>query len=220
MAEFGPRRNGTYTAMPRALECIHCGLPDSVHHRLWVCGHEAAVAARKRRATDDVIRRAVVAGDRDPVFNRRWVVFNSAELESPARHGGVVLKVDTAEYHHTGGDPWEYAERAGLFQGIACADGSCAPHLVPELSRAAWAAVAMRGAGPVAVVSGPVLSPIAQTSQAAEWCALAAAAEVTGGPTVVHSDSQGVVGACEGSGRGPVPWGYWKKRHGAIARQA
>ena len=78
----------------------------------------------------------------------------------------------------------------------------------------------MRGSDVVAVASGPVLSPIPQTSQAAEWCALAAAAEVMCGPTVVHADSQGVVGACEGSGAGPMPWGYWKKRHGAIARQA
>ena len=64
-------------------ECVHCGLPGSVHHRLGVCGHEAAVAARKRRVTAEVVRRAVAAGENDRLIHPRVGGVQSRRFRRP-----------------------------------------------------------------------------------------------------------------------------------------
>ena len=57
-----------------------------------MCKHEAAVAARQRHATPDVVQRAVLAGESGPLYTREWVVCTPDDFEGPANVGGVKLE--------------------------------------------------------------------------------------------------------------------------------
>ena len=80
------------------------------------------------------------------------------------------------------------------FKGHVYPDGSCMPHVLSELRRAAWAAVEVSDMGSVRkVASGVVPSYIRQTAYAAEWCSAAVVAQLANGACDVAQDCKGVV---------------------------
>jgi hypothetical protein len=84
--------------------------------------------------------------------------------------------------------------RAWSLSGYVYPDGSCMPHVLSELSRAAWAAVKVDGRGSVRrAVFGVVPSYIRQTAYAAEWCGAAVVAQLADGACDVAQDCKGVV---------------------------
>jgi ribonuclease HI len=73
-------------------------------------------------------------------------------------------------------------------------DGSCLPHVLSELSRAAWAAVMVDCNGKeLKAVYGVVPSYIRQTAYAAEWCATAVVAQLADDVCDAAQDCKGVV---------------------------
>ena len=116
-------------------------------------------------------------------------------------------------------DDFVDVDRAAVFRGSVFTDGSAVVGAAPELSRAAWAVAVVADGVVTAVAAAPVYRPLPQTSQAAEWCALVAAAQALTGPATIYADCQAVVDGCRGGGNGPLPGRFARPRHGALARQ-
>ena len=102
-----------------------------------------------------------------------------------------------------------------VFNGEVFLDGSCTKTFAKELNRASWAITKLdESTGElVARLHGPVWATLPQTSPAAEFCAMAALAQVAGPGTHAYSDYSGVVGSFAKnlkrySTRGPCSLGF------------
>ena len=82
----------------------------------------------------------------------------------------------------------------GVMEGDIYIDGSCTTGPFKEFRRAAFAVVAMKEDGRVtAAASSPIWRSLPQTPQAAEYVALAAAAQLATGSSRICCDCQNVV---------------------------
>ena len=97
---------------------------------------------------------------------------------------------------------------------LLCSDGSAVPHSLSELSRAAWAVVAMGEdcEVPLFIVSGPVWRGLPQTSQCSEHMGALMASKLVSPSLPLASDCMSVVNTCAQTV--PLQLGYWKMYSG------
>ena len=176
--------------------CTLCGVAsDTMHHRAWVCPCSAAV--RNEHATPDQIRRARAAGNESPLWSAGWLPRPRDLVPPPG-------DMDLWQWTPGGGEEalGSLAELAGVMSRAIFTDGSCSTQLDPERRRAGWAVVEVGEElidgklVKLRAVWGTIPSSWPQSSQAAEFAAAVAAAELIGDPQAkVYSDCKGVVDA-------------------------
>ena len=186
--------------------CQLCGLEnDSVAHRVWQC--ECTADLRAPPAMQEVCARAAAAGYESSTYGLALCPHPEAAKIPPV--------TAQARFESVGSS---FSD--GLFVDPTCEvflDGSCRPHGCPEASRAAWAAVQIDSAGAlVRGLKGTVPAICPQSAQAAEHCAMLAAAKASSKGTAFVGDCQGVISSCEA---GLGPW-LRRKVYGGVIRCA
>ena len=176
---------------------------DTVHHRLWYC-----------RATDDLRQdkqeltsKARAAGPDSAIFNLGGLIVTPAD-DKPKACDAQLSVMDTETIF--------LADRGTVF-----IDGSASTQGIPELRRAAWAAVQIddHTGEEVTSIQGTVPAAWPQTAQAAEHCAMLEAATRAAPTTVFVGDCAGVVNECRRlqTRRGTRAWermsygGVWRR---------
>ena len=185
-------------------QCTRCGkAKDTIFHRVWECESTADL----RVGHDQLVKEAKEQGESHPTFGLGGLMVNPSEHKPGPWAGSMQLG------HAAGTEQKRCFQAAG---GPIYVDGSCVPHAIPELARAAWAAVQLDEQGKlVASASGPVPAGWPQTSQAAEHLAMVHAVRNADPDCTIVGDCQNVV---ETARAGPCPhrWrqllygGCWK----------
>ena len=145
--------------------CPLCQQPDSVAHRLFRCTHAQVVQAREAVEATDVFLQSAIDGDVNFYTSLKW--------EHPAAWWPSMRSDDYPTLYDEQGNvvPWAEFDPSGL---DVAGDGSCTPHNIAELSRAAYAWAFFNAAGHIThVARGSVWPSLPQTSQAAEQLQLA-----------------------------------------------
>ena len=128
---------------------------------------------------------AIAAGPLDPLYGRGLLPHPAECAPAPRAEGGECFQA--------------FGEQCPVpftLEGNVYIDGSCTRTPCKELNRAGWGIVQLDCDGrPVRQASGPVWASLPQTSQAAEFAALAALVQLLDGPCVAYSDCLGVVRA-------------------------
>ena len=165
--------------------CPFCGCDDTLFHRLWRCS-DPEVSRHRRRIAGDMLTR--LADAEEPLWTTG--LFPLPHLPLPALTGGLMFfDPDGTEVDYANWQPTSLH---------AAVDGSCEPHAVAYLTRASWAVVFF---DPITgerlhAASGPVWASLPQTSQAAEYSAMAALAQLAERSSLRmhgHSDCRAVV---------------------------
>ena len=186
-----------YDVSPACPLCT-TGAADTIYHRAWLC--PATEDLRQGDENAALARRARQAGPDALVYSTGLIGNPALWLPPPA--------TSTCE-EATG---WEQGAARVFEPGPVYVDGSCVPHVVPELSRAAWAVVQTDEQGQVLKsISGVVPACLPQTAQAGEYLAMTAAAQHVPVDAEIHSDCKGVVTACL---RGPQQRRLSRRMHG------
>jgi exonuclease III len=162
--------------------CVDCpGRTDNISHRLWHCtrSEQLRVAFFEDSSLPDRMKELA---EEDPL-HRGLVLQPGTSQPGPLEDAGVVF------WSRTG------LQRTEVFHGEVFLDGSCTKTFAKELNRASWAITKIDEiTGELeARLHGPVWATLPQTSPAAEFCAMAALAQVAGPCTTAHSDFSGVV---------------------------
>jgi hypothetical protein len=168
-----------YDTLPFCDICPDC--IDDVSHRLWHCDRSRQFRD-EHFGTKPLPTKMQGLPDEDPL-HRGLVEQPGLGQPGPCEDAGVVF--------------WskEGLDRYQAFHGDVFLDGSCSKTFAKELNRASWAITKIdRDSGElIARLHGPVWSSLPQTSPAAEFCAMAALAQVAGPDTHAYSDFSGVV---------------------------
>ena len=165
--------------------CELCGLAeDTLDHRICGCTAEKVVEARAA-ACPPWFLRLMGDGSEDPIKLTKGIILHPAHLvPAPSSDKGC---------RFMDADGNDLASLVG-FGGEVFIDGSCTQHKVHELRRASWSVRAVDDQGlSKDMVIGPVWAPLPQTPQAAEFCALAAVAQVLTERARIYGDCWGVV---------------------------
>lgn len=170
--------------------CALCGIAeDTPHHRACVCTAAEVVEARRKAVPLWFTREAAVSSADDPLFSR-LAVPHPADMWPRPLDDPVVEVLDGDGQAICGDDALDVSGHLFL-------DGSCAPHVVRGLARAAWALVMVSRIGKVIkVIRGAVTKDLPQTPQAAEFLPAVVAASHAVGPSVIYDDCSAVVNAC------------------------
>ncbi|CAK0815028.1 unnamed protein product [Prorocentrum cordatum] len=171
----------------RGLEdrCELCGFTgDSTFHRLWRC--PAVASTRGETVSQSLIDEAADADLADPEVA---LLFTRGVFPHP----GDVFPRPSREFldcEFQARCEWvEPPQDGGTFDGDIFLDGSCFRHEIAELSRAGYGLVKVDSSGDrVCHIYEPIHAPFLQTSQCAEFAALA-----RGGVEVMSDASQGPV---------------------------
>ena len=152
-------RNAGYDA-----ECELCapdlGHSDSLHHRLWLCPHPTAVAARALAACPDGTLDAARTAD----FSDPNCVFTLADASLTRRLGrarGALRKRFSC-----------WPTTTAHADEVCYVGGACYPHVVPSLARVGWVGVFFAHGKVTAIASALVWHPAIQSSGVAEWTAM------------------------------------------------
>eukprot|EP00973_Karenia_brevis_P065272 9065727-Karenia_brevis.AAC.1 len=165
--------------------CDLCGqADDDLYHRIWEC---PATEAIRGQEAPDWLRRAAADAPRHSLLYTRGVLPHPGDKVTarPAVQDGFEVR-----FEHSQG--WALDDTT--VGGDLFVDGSCKPHVVPELARAAAAVVAIDADSQLLFrFLMPVCRPWPQTPQAAEYIAGALPYRVATTETVVYSDCANVV---------------------------
>ena len=170
--------------------CALCrAAPDTPHHRFYMCTHPSAISARRQVAPEWFIREASQSSPNDPLFTR-LAIPHPADVW-PAPDEGEYVAVSDGDGNILGAHDLSVS-------GTIFTDGSCVPHYVPELSRAAWSIVQVsREATVMKVIQGTVPKSLPQSPQAAEYAPYAAVAQFAISPCELFIDCQSVVSSAQ-----------------------
>ncbi len=176
--------------------CPMCGhVGDTMFHRIWKCCHRDVVAAREAAAPSwllDEVSRTVGAD--------KQLFWTTAFIPHPADVWPKPSGVPDASFQwHGDGGPGVHDRDANgrpQIQGQMYVDGSCTTGIFYELRRASTALVQWCADRPSGWrIAMPVIRPLPQTPQAAEYTALALVGQFrrVGAQTNVASDCANVV---------------------------
>ncbi len=164
--------------------CSKCkSLPDTVHHRAWVCDDPDVVKARNKFAPPWLIKWAREEGKDSFMFCTGIMPHPADVLELPRESEGITIeRLDGGSKDDTS------------IQGFAFGDGSRYMGLTPDQNRAGWGVMVYDELwNPTVRLSGPVWRGLPQTSQAAEHAAKSVISQLAVAPTHVISDCESVV---------------------------
>ena len=163
--------------------CDMCGQHrDSLHHRLWLCEHPAAVAARRKAATPALIAKAIEAGPESSLYCHSILPHPCDLLPLPSISGANKCAAvhDGAAVTHV--------------EGSVFADGHATRTGIRGMDRASWAMVQVsENCEEQAVFIGAVSAALPQTAQAAEYLGAAYTAYFARAGTKLYDDCKGVV---------------------------
>ena len=114
-------------------KCELCGIPEGIiHGRIWKCQHPLVKKARDDAVSATIIRAALKAGPDSALYNRGFFAHPREDYPEAA-------KDPVANFTYRGTE----ATAENLeFQGRVFIDGSCDQHMIGDLKRAGWGAVA------------------------------------------------------------------------------
>jgi hypothetical protein len=163
---------------------------DSLYHRAYECAHPDAVQARRGTPVE-----LLDAARAEPQL-LCWTTGHFAHpechphFEQPTQWGSI----ECTDLH---GRQLQFDEHH-FVHPMVFPDGSAYRHVVPELSRAAWAIVFANDNYEVeAILKGPVWARLGQTSQTAEHVACAIANQTVVVPCTAYTDCLSVVATCK-----------------------
>ena len=167
--------------------CELCGLhEDTIHGRAWLCQHPPVKKAREEVASPSIIKAARKAGPNCALYNRGIFAHPADDFPEAASEP---LASFTCNGEPADPDNWD-------FGGTICIDGSCDQHMIKDLKRAGWGAVAIDENGVViATAKGVIPSDTTQSSQSGEYGALTSVAIVATRAARVLGDCLNVVKA-------------------------
>ena len=167
--------------------CELCGLhEDTIHGRVWKCQHPPVKLARELAASPAIIRAALKAGPNCALYNRGIFAHPAEDYPEPAALSNT----------HCTQEGRVCPSANCEFRGKIFVDGSCDQHMINDLKRAGWGAVAIDERGEVvATARGVIPSDTTQSSQSGEYGALACVALLATGPARIFSDCLNVVKA-------------------------
>ena len=172
------------------VECTKCELcgvsEDTAFHRIWQCQAPTAVAARTRAAAKGLVRKAIAAGQEDPLYTHGFFPHPGDSIQMPCQ------EMKSECWHRNGQQGC--IDGAVRMHGDIYADGHATRTGINELNRASWAIVEIdHNDDVVAWVRGCVPSHHPQTAQAAEFMAAALTPQICGPNTVLYDDCANVV---------------------------
>ena len=178
--------------------CTRCDgrLPDTTHHRAWVCPATAAI--RNQTATKDQIARA----RREPnslLWSKGWIPSLSSLLPQPADLEMRMWTPDDGECVVE-----DLADIAGSMSGAIFIDGSADTPADPRRRRAGWAVVEVAPSltdGQLVrrrAIWGTAPSTWPQSSQAGEFAAAVAAATLGTAGASIYTDCASVMRVMQG----------------------
>ena len=167
--------------------CELCGLhEDTIHGRVWLCQHPPVREAREAVASPSITKAAKKAGPNCALYNRGIFAHPADDFPEAASEP---LASFTCNGVPADPDNWD-------FGGTICIDGSCDQHMIKDLKRAGWGAVAIDENGVViATAKGVIPSDTTQSSQSGEYGALTSVAIVATRAARVLGDCLNVVKA-------------------------
>ncbi len=176
--------------------CALCkAAKDTIQHRVYECPQTrtAVQAAVPRWFWEEAVR----LGTRSPFWTT--ALFPHPADVVPGPRNDLVAEV---EYHGTRPEQPAHAAERMVVQGRTYVDGSCVPSVVRGLARAAFSIVVYGSRGvPEKTIRMPVPPHLPQTSQAAEYLAMATGFTYARGPAEVIGDCLNVVRAFASASR-------------------